>query len=69
MQQHLLPTTSRKLYLIDLGVITQHGKSLSQTSSEATLTTITSSVPTMLPESLNKRPPIRPPQIMLEMNA
>ena len=75
MQQHLLPTTSPKLYLIDLDVtiigyilaITQHGKRLSQPSSEATLTTITSSAPTMPPEPLNKRPPIRPPQVMLEM--
>ena len=70
----MLPVLSKD-YLIDLGVtiigdilaIIQCAKSLSQPSSEATSTTITSSVLTMPPESLNKRPPIRPPQIMLDM--
>ena len=50
-------------YLIDLGVtiigdilaIIRHVKSLSQPSSEATLTTIISSVPTMSPYPINKQ--------------
>lgn len=52
-----------KDYLIDLGVtiigdilaIIRHVKSLSQPSSEATLTTIISSVPTMSPYPINKQ--------------
>ena len=51
----------------DILAIIQHAKSLSQPSSEATSTTITSSVPTILPESINKQPPIRQPQITIDM--
>ena len=51
----------------DIIAIIQHDKSFSQPSSEATSTTITSSVPTIPPESINKRPPIRQPQITLDM--
>ena len=69
-----LPILSKD-YLIDLGVtiigdilpIIRHVKSLFQPSSEATSTTITSLVPTIPPESHNKRAPIRPPQITLDM--
>ena len=51
----------------DILAIIQNAKSFSQPSSEVTSTTITSSFPTMPPESLNKWPLIRPPEIMLDM--
>ena len=51
----------------DILAIIQNAKSFSQPSSEATSTTITSSFPTMPPESLNKWPLTRPPEIMLDM--
>ena len=64
-----------KDYLINLGVtiirdilaIIQHAKSLYQLFSEAASTTITSSIPTRPPKSINKEPPIRQPQITLDM--
>ena len=70
----MLPILSKD-YLTDLGVtiigdilaIIQHAKNFSQPFSEATSTTITSSIPTMPNESLNKWPPIRPPEITLDL--
>ena len=74
IMETMLPTLSKD-YLIDLGVtiigdilaIIQYAKSFSQPSFEATSTTITSSIPTVPPESFNKRPPIRPAEISLDM--